>query len=135
MIEFDRGAYSTVVLAELLAKLERRPQASQVRFNFGYFEPYDLTSYRGYYDHLALCYTGLGERAKPFPHVGALVARLKVAMAGEVFEGWKGGDYAMGPETPVWVANPGDASGTTLIGIHDDDGEFSTVLMTGYSGF
>ena len=47
-----------------------------------------------------------------------VLAMCKGAM-GEVFQGYKGGDYQMGRNTPVWIANYGDV-GKKIMAIRDD---------------
>jgi hypothetical protein len=41
------------------------------------------------------------------------------AAIGEVFEGYKGGDFQMGRNTPVWLASYG-CSGEKIMAIRDD---------------
>lgn len=60
----------------------------------------ELLSYRGYYDHLAIQPTGDIDTA------GKLLAECNRA-DGRVYEGYKGGDYRMGLETPVWFSEWG----------------------------
>lgn len=60
----------------------------------------ELISYRGYYNHLCI---EPGEST-----AGELLKRLHDALNGEVFEGYKGGDYTYTRKTPVWVAEYGD---------------------------
>ena len=57
-------------------------------------------SYRGYYSDLAFELSGNQMSVKD---------ALKICQAamGEVFEGYKGGDYQMGRNTPIWIANYG----------------------------
>lgn len=69
-------------------------------------------SYRGYYSDLAL------ERRAEKIAVKDALAMCRSAM-GEVFEGYKGGDFQMGRNTPVWLANYG-CCGEKIMAIHDD---------------
>jgi len=39
---------------------------------------------------------------------------------GKVYEGYKGGDYVMGANTPLWIGEYGSAGGIKLIAIHSD---------------
>lgn len=57
-------------------------------------------SYRGYYSDLAF------ERGEGTTTAAALLALCKDCM-GEEFIGYKGGEFIMGKNTPVWVANYG----------------------------
>ena len=69
-------------------------------------------SYRGYYCDLAF------ELKPGTRQAGELLADCQSAM-GRRFEGYKGGSYMMGENTPVWVANYGSC-GKRLIAIHAD---------------
>lgn len=110
--------------------------------------PTALSSYRGYYDHLAIERSGdqpkLTEVATPgrpfdseylgrytpgtsevriaYPAtVSELSDALKLAV-GETFEGYKGGQYTMTWNTPLWVSEYGDATRRRICAIeHFDD--------------
>jgi 2-keto-4-pentenoate hydratase len=82
-----------------------------VFFDFGGLVPHYFDSYRGYYDHMAITFTG-----ESAAEVRQLVAKLKAA-DGEVFSGYKGGDYRMNRSSPVWVANHGECDGTAIVGL------------------
>jgi hypothetical protein len=69
----------------------------------------NVHSYRGYYRDLAF---ELLDGTRP---AADLLADCKDAM-GQVFEGYKGGDYVMGALTPVWVADYGSC-GEKLISV------------------
>lgn len=112
-----------MTLGKLIRLLEMEKQDNEVRFDFGYFRPRGLESYRGSYDHLALSYT---EDHAHFT-VADLLALLKGAI-GKTFQGWKGGDYVMGEYTPIWVANSGESPSTAVEGIADCD--YLTIIAT-----
>lgn len=83
-------------------------------------------SYRGYYNHLALN----PATQSRYLSSQALLQRLRTAVNGEVFVGYKGGDYLMTKDTPVWVADYG-CLGVPVIGIlHRDD---RAILILGSS--
>ena len=69
-------------------------------------------SYRGYYDDLSF-----------EPTTQAIPAREALALCkgamGEVFQGYKGGDYQMGRNTPIWIADYGSC-GDKLLAVMDD---------------
>lgn len=69
----------------------------------------ELDSYRGYYRDLAFEPVTTQRSAKD------LLDECQSAM-GKVFEGYKGGDYLMGENTPLWVANYGSC-GTRLMSV------------------
>lgn len=66
-------------------------------------------SYRGYYCDLAF-----EPSTKPEP-VASVLQRCRAAM-GQVYEGYKGGDFTMGANTPLWIAQWG-ACGDKLTGL------------------
>lgn len=57
-------------------------------------------SYRGYYSDLAF------EPASGFRKASELLSDCLSAL-GKTFEGWKGGDFLMKEDTPVWIACEG----------------------------
>lgn len=69
----------------------------------------DVMSYRGYYDQLAIEPDGQTT-------AGDLATALSEAI-GESFQGYKGGDYSMSRNTPVWLSHYGDASGYAVTGV------------------
>lgn len=73
--------------------------------------PFDVSSYRGYYDHLAIEYTA-DHRAT----VADFIRILRDAV-GSTMEGYKGGDFTMTRQTPVWVSNWGTSSGVAVTGV------------------
>ena len=72
----------------------------------------ELDSYRGYYSDLAFAPT-----TKAIP-ASKLLNDCQQAM-GEVFHGYKGGDYVMGARTPLWVASYGFC-GKKLMDVNPD---------------
>ena len=68
-------------------------------------------SYRGYYSDLA--FENDLSRVKS---AGDLLAQCQNAL-GQTYEGYKGGDYVMEADTPLWIAGYGIASGTAVIGM------------------
>lgn len=87
---------------------------------------WDLTndhSYRGYYRDLAF------EVADYKNTVESLIEWLET-LNGKEYQGYKGGDFTMGPNTRVWIAEEGSTSGSGMILGYDTvgDGEW---LATG----
>lgn len=71
-------------------------------------------SYRGYYSDLAF-------------EVGDVttVAEFRAvcrSTVGSTFECYKGGEYVMGADTPLWVSSYGDDSGRAVVGVVLDEG-------------
>lgn len=99
-------AATQMTLGKLIERLEAMPADMLVD---GIEAPH---SYRGYYHDLAF------EKCANKVKAGDLLAVCRGAM-GEVFEGYKGGEYVMGALTPLWIADYG-CCGKKLIGIGDD---------------
>lgn len=125
MTEELHVAFETATLGGLLLMLGRCSPGSEVYFNCGSFRPKSIASYRGYYDHLAIGYTDEGDA----PKVSAVMAMLRAAI-GKTFEGYKGGHYVMREDAPVWVANWGVVTNTTIVGVKKG-GDVVVYIMTG----
>lgn len=97
--------------ALLVAQRETDPYA-KVEFDFCHLCPTKFDSYRGYYDHIALGFTT--DYAPPT--LKQLLERVDETI-GHAFEGYKGGTFRMGRNTPVWVDRWGDCSSTMLVGV------------------
>ena len=67
-----------------------------------------LDSYRGYYSDLAF---ELGEERK---NVGMLLKECRFAL-NATYMGYKGGEFVMGEDTPLWIADYGVATGRAII--------------------
>lgn len=99
-------AETQMTLGKLIAALEAMPANADIA---GLTGPH---SYRGYYSDLAF------EPTEGTVKAGDLLAACKGAM-GQVFEGYKGGDYVMGSLTPVWVSYYG-TTGKKLMALNAD---------------
>lgn len=97
-------AETQMTLGKLIAALEAMPEGAEVA------NLRDAHSYRGYYIDLAF------EREEGTRQAAELLDECKAAM-GQVFCGYKGGDYVMGALTPVWVASYG-CCGPKLMALH-----------------
>lgn len=73
--------------------------------------PISFSSYRGYYNRLAIEYENTGSMT-----VKEFLKRAK-NIVGRTFEGYKGGNYLMDEETPIYVSNYGEAEGLKVIDI------------------
>ena len=87
-------AETQMTLGKLIAALEAMPDDAKVA---NLREP---DSYRGYYSDLFF------ERHDGTRPASELLAECKAAM-GNVFTGYKGGEYVMGALTPLWIASHG----------------------------
>src|ERR1019366_1906545 len=85
-----------------------------VRFEFAGYAPERLSSYRGYYEDLAIV-----------PNEASITVlmfrEMLLKAVGETFEGYKGGGFVMHRRSRVWVAPVGTSSGTAITGILNDD--------------
>jgi hypothetical protein len=97
-------AATQLTLGALIAALEAMPADAQVA------NLRDPDSYRGYYSDLYF------ERHDGTRPAAELLAECKAAM-GQVFTGYKGGDYVMGALTPLCVASYGSC-GPKLMAVH-----------------
>lgn len=70
----------------------------------------ELISYRGYYEDLAFAPTTETRT------VADLLAECREAM-GRTFEGYKGGDFLMGENTPLWLSAYGNTSQRRIVGL------------------
>lgn len=100
-------AATQMTLGAFIERLEQLPGDLLMD---GLGEPH---SYRGYYCDLAF------ERVADKRPVAEVLADARQAM-GQVFEGYKGGDYMMGASTPLWVANYGESGAPRIMGVRDD---------------
>lgn len=102
--EWQRQRSATqMTLGKLITRLETLSPETMI----GLSEPH---SYRGYYSDLAF------EPAKSSIKDALVFCRSAL---GKVFEGYKGGDFQMGENTPVWVAHYGSC-GQKIMSIQDD---------------
>ena len=93
-----------LTLGALIAALQAMPADAAVA------NLRDPASYRGYYCDL---YFERHEGTRP---AAELLAECNGAM-GQVFTGYKGGDYMMGALTPLWISTYGHASGMKIIAV------------------
>jgi hypothetical protein len=99
-----------------------------VVFDFCNFSPTTLDSWRGSYDELALGYHDIYKEVK----AKDLLNNFKEAI-GKTFIGYKGGEFIMNKDTPLWVANYGHSGNTGIIGIVDND--YEIIIMTSWCEF
>lgn len=99
-------ASTQLTLGEMIKTLEAMPADTMID---GIDEPH---SYRGYYSDLAF------SRQDEKVRAADALAMCRGAM-GQVFEGYRGGDFVMGALTPVWIAFYGSC-GQKLMAINDD---------------
>ena len=109
-----------LTLGGLIAELEKAKPDAPVIFDSGE-HPGSPLSYRGYYSDLAFRLTD-----KPVT-VAVMRAWAKAAL-GTSFEGYKGGDFLMEADTPLWASNYGTNSGRAIISVSIEGN--GVILMT-----
>jgi hypothetical protein len=116
------------VVARQKARIAEGKEEATVGYDFEYLFPTSIDSWRRSYAELALNFQAEGNEltATDFLKV------LKDAV-GKTFCGYKGGDYVMSRQTPVWVANYGNSGNTAVLDVIDD--EYQVVIVTGYRQF
>ena len=104
--ETKNRAQSQLTLGKLIALLKDiEPRCGRQVTGLG-----KLDSYRGYYSDLAFG----GHVANVSPE--KLLEHCQAAM-GRTFQGYKGGDFVMHENTPLWISEYGRASGIKLMGL------------------
>ena len=110
----DRAS-TQMTLGQFIDRLSQLPSDSEV---VAFESPH---SFRGYYCDLA--FEPIGGKMT----VSKALEFARSAM-GEIFEGYKGGEYQMGRNTPIWLAFEGSSNNAQQILAVNDDGTFSTKL-------
>ncbi len=115
-------------LEPIVAKQKDRTDEATVHYDFEYLFPNSIDSWRGSYAELALNYMVDGTPMK----VTDFYNMLKETV-GKEFTGYKGGEYIMSRQTPIWVANYSHSGNTAVIDVVDND--YVVVIITGYREF
>lgn len=112
-----------LTLGSLIEALEAAPADAVVCFSDQpEASPCEPHSYRGYYADLAF-------EHGPIRKVAEVLAEARGAL-GESFEGYKGGDFTMGEDTPLWRSSYGHNSGVALIAASLDAAGRRLVIAT-----
>lgn len=89
-----------------------------VKFDVDDLAPGPFVSYRGYYSDLAI--VPIAAREDPSmvwrARSGAELREALQSALGKRFTGWKGGDFVMSEDTPLWMARDGEL-GRAIVGI------------------
>lgn len=112
-----------LTLGQLISQLEELSQEvkqfrefynyePRVYLDFGNMVPGRYDSYRGDYSALALSYD---EHVEPYSYSEFLEETRECV--GPIFYGYKGGEFIMSLETPLWVANYGESTDTAVVGV------------------
>jgi hypothetical protein len=112
----------TITVGELIEKLkaidlsedDREPV---VEFDFGDARPTGyIASWRGVYSEMALGYEAYDYAYDGKPTISELISNLE-SQIGEQRTGWKGGQYTINSNSPLWVANSGSGSHTAIVDV------------------
>lgn len=102
----ERSKYH-LTLGQLIKILESLPEHFPIKFNDDTY-PSNPHSYRGYYSDLAFEPDSKEIIAKDF-------LKLCQESLGEIFTGYKGGDFIMNADTPLWKADEGCCGGEAIV--------------------
>lgn len=103
-----------MTIGELWSSLKRKPEDTEVMFDFAYFRPKGCGSYRGDYAQPSI---GYGTDAITVAGVLELLEKL----TSEEFVGYKGGNYRYDDSQVLRVANYGEACNTVIVDVVNDD--------------
>jgi hypothetical protein len=117
----DAVAAGQMTLGGLLGALAPLDSDMPIVVDFTDSAPGDFDSYRGYYEQIAF------EEHGSHSTVAAFLREATEAL-GETMTGYKGGDFVMHRQTPVWASSYGRCSGMRLVGVDVVDGR--VVLRT-----
>jgi hypothetical protein len=117
-------------LKPILEKQKERENESTVKYDFEYLFPTGIDSWRGSYSEIALDFSDYDYTKNKKPMTVSEFYKLIESAIGETFEGYKGGDFTMTENTPVWVANYGNSGNTAVIDIVDAG--YEVIIITGY---
>ena len=98
---------------DIATKISQENDTYPVNFEDG-SSPSGTNSYRGYYEDLAIEFNSFRTS------IGEFKKMLNDAL-NEEFTGYKGGEYIMNEDTPLWKSNYGNASGDAIIKIALND--------------
>lgn len=119
------------IVAKQKEIIKKYQSEALIQYDFEYCYPTHFDSWRGSYNELSLniCLGGYKkeEQEKELTVSGFL--KMCEETIGKTFQGWKGGDFKMDEDTPIWIANSGNSGETALIDVYDN--EYSVILMTG----
>lgn len=112
----------------LVQELKRLSPDTSIRFDFGYNVPSCWSSYRGYYEDLAIGYTD--ENPHEFT-VKDFLDILYEAKAGTLL-GYKGGEFRVDNKTNIWVAQGSSQCTGTFIDKIREHGHKFAIIHTSY---
>jgi hypothetical protein len=109
----DRSRYH-LNLGDLISDLDDYPENALVEFDTGGY-PCEPHSYRGYYSDLAF-------ESGNEPLTASALLKVAKKCLGKTFTGYKGGNYVMAEDTPLWKAFEG-CTGKAIVDMQFVDGK------------
>ncbi|GAA4328343.1 hypothetical protein [Flaviaesturariibacter amylovorans] len=138
----EPGGLPQLTLGGLIEHLERIAnyhqynregrEEAEVRFDFAYSFPNGVHSWRGLYAELALDFCADIDTGAEAPKLSAFLTMLKETV-GKRLIGWKGGEFLMDVDTPLWVAQPSWSGNTAVVGVCDEG--YVIILLTAYTEY
>lgn len=118
----------TMILSEYIETLRALPQDIEAAYRGIYVPVGKLTSWRGAYAELTIPYADDG------PHTIAQLLKDAEAAVGRMFTGYKGGEYIMTANTPVWADDYGSCHYNVPTGfsIHEGAAQLHTTNIREY---
>lgn len=125
-VEFNQTQLTIGQLIELLEWASKRLEDDcSVYYDFGWFAPTDFYSWRGAYDEGCLSIRA-GEKALK---CSELIGLLK-SYIGKTMHGYKGGEYPIHKDCPLWVADSNMSGHTAVFDVITNG--YQIILITGY---
>lgn len=101
-------------LGNLIDELEKYPSEWYIEIKPFNLIPCFFCSYRGYYSDLNLTFMSRSEAEFKSTTVGELLTKAKEA-DGKIFYGYKGGEFLMNRNTPIWIGDDDYSSGVAIL--------------------
>lgn len=125
-------------LGQLIDKMEEVDMEDEcfITYDWAFAKPTVLDSWRGSYAELAIGYDMEGDYYATCAH--QFLEKLKSAVE-ETFTGYKGGNFTMTKNTPLWVSNYSETGNTQVVGItpirSGSGGIWHIVINTAYGEY
>lgn len=125
-------------LGALIDAIASCPMADEcwITFDWAFCKPGRIQSWRGSYDELAINWVQEGDYYAKSAH--EFLEELKEC-DGKTYTGYKGGDFTMSRETPLWVSNYSETGNTQVVGItameSASGGVWHVVINTAYGEY
>lgn len=106
-------------LGDFIRELEKYPKSWDVYIKPFHLIPLSFTSYRGYYSDLCLTYATRYEwLGNEDVTVGSLLKEAQ-KVNGKTLTGYKGGNFLMTEQTPIWVSDDDFSTGMAIANIEE----------------